>query len=242
MLVYPEFILPSLTEWQRSRFLGQATRLLKAQHQIVTQSKKSIVSYTLQKKRRHQQMNHYPKGDRIDRNTGAQYFYHCHRENLESSEQGHFHCFLRYKHIPQRIKPKPLTDWDKHLDNPMTHLVAIGMDRWGQPIRLFTVNRWISSEICYEAKHLPFFIKRFRMTIDNDAYWKPLDQWVASFLHLFQPQIAWLHEVKDRLLLDRQAQFPDRNAYEDRELEELSSINIDLAQQIQWIVGQTPSS
>ena len=182
-------------------------------------------------------MNHYPKGDRIDRNTGAQYFYHCHRENKESTEHGHFHCFLRYQHIPKRIKPTPLKDWDRYIDNPMTHIIAISMNRLGQPIRLFTVNRWITSEIWYDFQHAPNFINRFKMTLDDDPYWLILDQWVEGMLHLFAPQIAWLHEMRDATIAHHQHQHPENNSYEDENIEELSAIAIDLQSQIQWILG-----
>ncbi len=59
-------------------------------------------------------MNHYPKGDRIDYDTGAQYFYHCHRESEETEEHGHFHCFLRYKHIQNAANLPPLMTGQIH--------------------------------------------------------------------------------------------------------------------------------
>ena len=181
-------------------------------------------------------MNHYPKGDRIDHGTGAQYFYHCHREDFDSMEHGHFHCFLRYKAIPTRIKPTRLPDWDKNIDNPMTHLVAIGMNCYGQPVRLFTVNRWITSEIWYDARHVPGFLKRFKMTLDDNPYWQVLDQWVEGILHLFAPQITWLHQQRDLAIEQLKKENPEQNAYENHAIEELSSIPIDLHSQVQWLL------
>ena len=235
------FILPTLTSWGKSKMLGYAKQVLLMQQQLTLPDGKNILHHTLQKNRRHKAMNHYPKGDRIDHTTGAQYFYHCHRENKKIQEHGHFHCFLRYKHIPKHIRPTPLSDWKKNLDNPMTHLVAIGMNRYGQPIRLFTVNRWITSEIWYDAEHLSNFIKRFNMTLTDDPYWQPLDNWVESMLKLFSPQIAWLHYQRDALMAERQLTHPEQNHYEDQSLEELSSIPIELNNQIQWILNTKPS-
>ena len=231
------FNLPSLTRWHKSKLLNYAELVLTTQQQMLTQTGKNILHHTLQKQRRHKNMNHYPKGDRIDRQTGAQYFYHCHRENLDIGEHGHFHCFLRYKHVPKQIKPKPLADWKKNLDNPMTHIVAIAMDRYGQPIRLFTVNRWVSSEIWYDAKHIPTFVKRFKMTLLDDPYWQILDQWIEGMLHLFSPQIAWLHHKRDAVIEHHTLRNPDINAYEDHDIEELSEISIDLKSQIEWIIN-----
>lgn len=236
MITTTPFHLPILTPWQKARLLTYAKQALIAQQAMTTPKGKGILHYTLQKSRRPIHMNHYPKGDRINHQTGAQYFYHCHRENLISTEHGHFHCFLRYKHIPSRIKPTPLADWDKYIDNPMTHLVAIALNQCGQPIRLFTVNRWITSEIWYDAKHVPTFINRFNMKGLNDPYWQPLDQWVEAILHLFLPQITWLHQQRDIVMANHKRNNPEDHPYNDHAIEELSEIHINLQQQIQWIL------
>ena len=231
-----DFQLPTITTYQKSKLLAYASQVLEAQQQMVTDKGKNIIHYTLRKKRKHVRMEHYPLGDRIDRETGAQYFYHCHRENYESAEHGHFHCFLRHSGIPKSIKPTPLADWDKNIDSPMAHLVAISMNCYGQPIRLFTVNRWISYEVWYDAKHILPFLRRYHLTLTDDPYWMVLDQWVEGILHLFAPQIAWLHTKRDEAIMHHQRQFPEVNAYEDEALEELSSIDIDLTKQIQWLL------
>lgn len=230
-----KFTLPVLSERQKTQVLSHALQVIEAQQQMTTKKGKNILHYTLRRKRQHVSMQHYPKGDRIDYNTGAQYFYHCHREDLDQEEHGHFHCFLRYKRIPKHIKPKPLPDWDKNIDNPMAHLVAISMNRFGQPIRLFTVNRWVSFETWYDAKHASNLLKRFDMTLEDDPYWQTLDQWVEGMLQLFAPQIAWLHESRDHTIARWQKKYPSRNAYEDHKLEELSSIPIDIASQVKWL-------
>lgn len=237
MPITTEFRLPLLTPWKKSRMLRFATKLLEAQHQMTGMNGKNILHYTLKKNRQHLRMNHYPKGDRIDYTTGAQYFYHCHRENLDSTEHGHFHCFLRNKSVPKNLKPTTLPDSENNATSPMTHLIAISMNRYGQPIRLFTVNRWVSSEIWYDAKHTPGFIRRFKMTLADDPYWQILDQWVEGMLHLFAPQIAWLHELRDLNVAEQRAIPGKNNIYEDRSVEELSEISIDLTTQIQWVLG-----
>ncbi len=232
-----DFSLPQLTHWKKNQLLRHAKKLLTAQHQMTGNTGKSILHHTLQEKEQHERMTHYPRGDRIDHSTGAQYFYHCHRENFETTEHGHFHCFLRYKHIPKHIKPTPLTDWDKYIDNPMTHLVAIALNNLGQPVRLFTVNRWISEEIWYDARHVNNFINRFNMTKTDDPYWMMLDQWVEAMLKLFAPQIVWLYNQRDAAVTAHQTSNPEDHVYDNRNMEELSSITIDLNQQIQWIIN-----
>ncbi|MFI4962421.1 MAG: DUF6969 family protein [Legionellales bacterium] len=235
-MIFPEFNLPELSPWRKKVMLSHASQVLEAQQQIVTTKGKNILHYTLNKKRRHLSMIHYPKGDRIDNSTGAQYFYHCHRENFESTEHGHFHCFLRYKHIPKSIKPTALEDWDEYIKNPMTHLVCIAMNQFGQPIRLFTVNRWVTSEIWYDAIHVSKLLKRFKMTLRDDPYWQVLDKWVEGMLHLFAPQISWLQQVRDLQMQDYKDTQGISNPYTDRAIEDLSEISIDLKQQIEWII------
>lgn len=231
------FQLPLISKTQRNRMLRYAKKVLSAQQQMITQEGKNLLHYTLQEADQHFHMIHYPKGDRIDHTTGAQYFYHCHRENYEQLEHGHFHCFIRYPHIPKRIKPAPIPDWDKYLDNPMTHLVAISINLYGQPIRLFTVNRWVSSEIWYDSKHVNANLNRFKMTLTQDPYWQVLDQWVEGILHLFSPQIQWLHQARD-VHIHHLTKDKDQNetVYEDKNIEELSEISIDLKTQIQWLL------
>jgi hypothetical protein len=235
MLIPPEFQLPELTRWKKTRLLTYASQILQAQQQIIGKNGKNILHYALKKKRQFIRMNHYPKGDRIDYKSGAQYFYHCHRENFESEEHGHFHCFMRYKNIPKRITPTLPADHDNN--SPMTHLVAISMNRYGQPIRLFTVNRWVSSDIWYDAKHVPTFIKHYKMTLADDPYWQILDQWIEGMIHLFAPQIAWLHSERDQNIAYQKINNPEKNVFTNHDIEELSEISIDLNKQIQWLIA-----
>lgn len=214
-----------------------AQRVLQAQQHIQSLDGKTILHYTLNGEPIHEHMSHYPPGDRIDHTTGAQYFYHCDRENQEEEEHGHFHCFLRHKQIPKHIKPTPLSDWDKYIDNPMTHLVAIAMNRFGQPMRLFSVNRWVTSEIWYDARHTSNFIRRYKMTKDDSAYWQILDQWVESMLRLFSPQIEWLNHQRDKVINSHITKNPKINPFNDPSIEVLTDIKIDVTQQIQWIIN-----
>jgi hypothetical protein len=237
MLIDTPFKLPTLSPWQKKQLLRHAKKVLTTQQKMTSDEGSNILHYTLQNNQQHESMRHYPKGDRIDHQTGSQYFYHCHREDLDSGEHGHFHCFLRYKQIPKHIKPTPLPDWDKYIDNPMTHVIAIAMNRFGQPIRLFTVNRWVTSEIWYDAKHTPKFTKRFHMTLTDDAYWQILDQWIESMIHLFAPQIAWVYTQRDMIVKEHQQTNSEESVYNNKQIEELSSIEIDLTQQIQWIIN-----
>ncbi len=235
MPLIPEFRWPDVSLRKKALLLKHALTVLEAQQAMTTRTGKNILHYTLNRARQHEKMRHYPKGDRIDYQSGAQYFYHCHREDLEREEHGHFHCFLRGKRIPPRIKPTSLPDWDKNISSPMAHVIAIAMNRYGQPIRLFTVNRWVSYETWYDARHITSFLKQYRFTPTEPSRWDVLDQWTAAMVQLFAAQITWLHEERDAQIAAFQKLHPTANAYEDTRLEELSEIPINLAQQIQWL-------
>lgn len=239
----PPYQHPKLSAEQRARLLFYAEALLNAQQAMQTNNGNTILHHTLEGQDRHVSMAHYPKGDRIDYDTGAQYFYHCHRENFHSDEHGHFHCFMRYKHIPDSIKPVPLPDWDKFIQKPMTHLVAIGMNRYGQPIRLFSVNRWVTSEIWYSAQDTRKLLELFRFVepknnfcgrkhSNNPKHWKCLDTWIEALVQLFSPQITWLQKQRDVAIMRHR----DHDVYNDKSVEELSEITIDLTSQIQWVI------
>lgn len=232
-----DFNLPELSKWYKKKYLAYATQVLQAQQEMSSKTGGNILHYTLKDSERHERMSHYPAGDRIDKKSGGQYFYHCHREDFETTEHGHFHCFLRYKYIPKRIKPLMVSDWDRYIDNPMTHLVAIGMSQQGMPIRLFSVNRWVTSEIWYDSVHTPYFIKHFQMNVNDQSYWSILDKWVEGMLHLFLPQISWLNAQRDQIIQLHQQKNLEDNIFLNKELEELSSIQIDLQKQIEWIIG-----
>lgn len=227
-----EFTLPLLNQHQQNHYLQCAMQVLQAQQEMINNSCGNILQYILNKSEHFERMIHYPLKDRIDFDTGAQYFYHCHREDFESHEHGHFHCFIRYKNISSAIMPKMLDDWDLYIENPMTHLIAIALNQYGQPQRLFTVNRWVSSEIWYEAKHIQKFIEQFKLTHPH-PYWSPLDRWIEGVLNIFIPQIDWLLKARDESI---EKQIRD-NPYLDKTLEELSSVDINLKKQIEWIIA-----
>ncbi len=229
------FKRPKLSTDAQKNLLVHAEKVLLAEQQMLSTEGHNILHYTLQKQPNHAHMLHYPRGDRIDKQTGAQYFYHCHRENYTQEEHGHFHCFMRYPNIPKHIKPTALPDWDKYIKNPMTHLVAIAMNRYGKPIRLFTVNRWVSSEIWYDAKHTESLLKQFKMTLNDDKHWRILDQWIEALLHLFAPQIVWLNQARDARIKNTK-NANKQNILNNKAVSELSTLSINLEEHIHGIL------
>lgn len=176
--------------------------------------------------------NHYPKGDVYDPETHSQYFYHAHPTELRGGEHGHFHTFVRAKGMPEGIEPAPYdgdVDWPKG-DDALGHLIGISMDGKGYPIALFTTNRWVTGETWYSADDICRMVVRF--DIDHARPSWPANRWVTNMLRLFRPQIYSLLEVRDGAIETWRRKHPDRDAYEDRELEITSREAISVKKQI----------
>jgi len=169
-------------------------------------------------------MGHYPKGDVFDRETQSQYYYHAHRDG----EHGHFHCFLRAPGMPEGVAPVPEAegrDWPAG-EKALAHLVAVSMDRFGAPIRMFTTNQWVTGETWYPGPDVVRMLERF--TIDHASPNWATNRWLTAMLRLFRPQIEALVEARDAALADHRAIDPEADPFTDRTLETLSEVAIDV--------------
>ena len=174
--------------------------------------------------------DHYPAGDVYDHETHAQYYYHAHPQDQRfESEHGHFHTFLRAKGMPKDIRPAPVAGKAQDLADSLSHLIAISMDPAGEPLRLFTVNRWVTGEVWYRGEDVCALLERFRIGHAQPSW--PANRWITAMLVLFAPQIRELVRIRDRSLAAWQAKHPDRDAFEDRDLEVTSYLDISVEQQ-----------
>jgi hypothetical protein len=155
---------------------------------------------------------HYPKGDVFDRDTHSQYYYHAHRDG----EHGHFHCFLRAPGMPEGVAPVPEAEgreWPTG-EKALAHLVAVSMDRFGAPIRLFTTNQWVTGETWYPGLDVARMVERFAIDHANPNW--ATNRWLTALLRLFRPQIAALIAARDKALAAHRAAHPDGDAFTDR--------------------------
>ena len=176
--------------------------------------------------------NHYPKGDIYDHATHSQYFYHAHVKGQRKGEHGHFHTFLRAKGMAKGVAPIAYVgeaEWPEG-DNALSHLISISMDAKGFPIGLFSVNRWVTGETWYTADDVIAMLDRF--DIDHASPSWPANRWVTAMLRLFQPQIIDLVRKRDVVVADWHRKYPDRDVYEDRDLEITSQTAISVDKQI----------
>jgi hypothetical protein len=163
------------------------------------------------------EMEHYPRDDVFDTETHGQYYYHAHRGS--DLEHGHFHTFLRAGGMPVGVAPlddpQASEPWP-HGENAISHLIAIAMDAWGDPIGLFCTNRWVTDETWYPAEAVTAMLDRF--AIDHAFPNWAVNRWLTALLRLYRPHEALICH-RDRVIAAWQQTYPDRDAFEDRALE-----------------------
>ena len=197
-------------------------------HRVLRKGGLNLVGEVLREQGTFYKTNHYPKGDVYDRDSHSQYYYHAHREN----EHGHFHTFLRGKGMPEDATPAPEAaerDWPSG-EKALAHIVAISMDKKGQPLGLFMTNRWVTGETWFPADQVAAMMNRF--AIDHAYPSWPVNRWITAMLRLYRAQIEMLLAERDAALEARRAAYPDRDVFEDRDFEVLAQCPIDLKAQI----------
>lgn len=197
----------------------------------------SLVTATLQGHEDFTEWEHYPSDDVYDPLSYAQYYFHAHPpEEREAPDFGHFHTFLRARPIFDDLHPDRMRSGaasPEQTESTLTHLVAISMSQQGMPERLFTTNRWVTGETWCRADDLIELLDHFRIDLDHPN--RAVNNWLTSMFVLFRPQVEQLLIERDRLVLQWQAEHADVDAFEDRRLEIVSSIEISLEQQIEWL-------
>jgi hypothetical protein len=156
---------------------------------------------------------HYPRNDVYDAESGGQYYYHSHRGVM--GEHGHFHTFMRHRGVT--AASTPASDGDAETGPQTTHLIAISMDAYGWPTGLFATNRWVTGELWHPADTVLDMVRRFR--IDHASPSWPVNRWISAMLVLYHPHIEALLVHRDYVLAEWARAHPDREVFEDRELE-----------------------
>lgn len=190
---------------------------------------------------------HYPVGEVYDPNTHAQYFYHAHpAAQRTAGEHGHFHTFLRAEGMPAGAAPLVLPETAlagapsppqaaplRHgTREEVSHLVAIALDERGEPVRLFTTNRWVTGETWYRAADVIGMLDRF--TLGDEAGPALVNRWLAALVALYRPQVETVLRLRDQAVMDWRRRRRS-NVFEDTRLEIASSVDIDLGAQLAWL-------
>lgn len=221
----------------RADSMKQAADTIEECVDVVKKGDSNIVAEVLRGGGKFTEWDHYPKGDVYDRETHAQYYYHAHPSQLRAGEHGHFHTFLRYKGMPKSVKPGPMPSTIERPQgkDALSHLIGISMDKKGEPIQLFTVNRWVTGETWYKAEDVISLLDLFDITHAVPSW--PTNRWVGAMINLFRPQIEWLIRERDEAIRVWQLGNPDDEAvvYNDKKLEVTSVLDISVEAQIKLV-------
>ena len=139
---------------------------------------------------------HYPDGDVFDSKSHAQYFFHVHpASGLPRPERGHFHTFLRAEGMPPGVAPLLLPELavadvpalppqappvKRGTRDEVSHLIAIAIDPCGEPIQLFTTNRWVTGETWYRADDVIKMLDLFAVSEVEPS--EVLNRWVGAMI------------------------------------------------------------
>ena len=222
----------------------QAAGLVSETMRVLQKSETNVVGEILKTSEKFVEWEHVPNEDVYDRHSHCQYYYHAHQKSkdgkgLHDDEHGHFHTFIRGRGMPENVKPVALPDYDPNMEigEVNTHVIGIGMNEMGIPIRLFTVNRWVTGETWHKAEDIISLLEGFEIDNTNPSW--PINLWVSNMVALFKPQIIELIQKRDQQIEQWKAQYPDDdNIFENRELEIGSYLDINLADYISTVEGE----
>jgi len=209
-------------------------------HRVLARANLNVVGEVLRGHEAFYEEDHYPTGDVLDRETGAQYYYHAHRGN--DLEHGHFHTFVRQRGFPADLAATAPEGWNtrRQVKDQVVHLVAISMDEWGYPKALFATNAWVTNESWYPAEGVEQLVERF---IVDHAYpsW-PTNRWITAMLRLFRPQVGALLRHRDAVLHAWSREHGDADPLHDRDLEVTGWTRASVDDQLRALAGRTGAS
>jgi len=191
---------------------------------------------------------HYPEAEVYDPRSHAQYFFHAHPQDYrQAPERGHFHTFMRAEGMPKGVAPLLLPELavadvaapppqaaplKRGIREEVSHLIAIAVNIRGEPIRLFTTNRWVTGETWYRAEDVTRMLESFVIAEPGPSV--VLNRWIGALLCLFRPQIAALLRARDETVMAWRRRRRTQ-VFEDPRLEITSSLNVDLDTQIAFV-------
>lgn len=213
--------------------MAEAGREVRICQRVLAKTGDTVVGELLRGHGTLYEWRHYPPGDVYDAEYHAQYYYHCHPENERpTGEHGHFHTFLRPHGMPMGVRPSPLPDFEApdNDNDALSHLIGIAMDVAGQPVRLFTTNRWVTGETWYGCADVIAMLDSF--VVDHARPSWPANRWITALVRLFRPQIVALLQERDAAIGRWTRAHPDAYVYEDRGLEVASQCFIAVEEQI----------
>lgn len=151
--------------------------------------------------------------------TGWRAYYHTHANNpglnhLFAKEHGHFHIFI------------PADDFDS-----WSHLAALSMDEFGQPLRWFMVNHWVTGGTWLDAAAL---IKKLE-SVPFSQQSNLLEIWLLSLLSIYKKEIIALLLERDKSIEINNNEAQSTEPKQNREIYLLAEKNIELKAKLEMI-------
>jgi hypothetical protein len=150
--------------------------------QVLAKGGASVLTETLKGIEQPESWTKYPTGEVYDPASGAQWFYHSHSPSTDVNEHGHFHAFVR----------------PDGPEGPNHHLIAVGVDAHGRPVRLFTVNQWVVGDDWLDAEPTIALLSRFDVHMPQPNYL--VNRWLTAIVAAYEPTIAELIRQRDRVI------------------------------------------
>ena len=146
----------------------------------------------------------------FDRKRHSQFYYHAHPG--ADHEAGHFHTVRLFR-------------------DHTVHLVAISMAHTGWPRVLFTLNLWAIGDAYASPEELIRYTRQYGIESSRKG-----DARLVRFINLmfraFRPEIEPLQEAKERAIERYRAAHGGADPFEDRSVEILSQVEIDVPTQL----------
>jgi hypothetical protein len=184
---------------------------------------------------------HYPPGDVYDLASHSQYYYHAHaptnQSDVRADEHGHFHTFMRPLGFPDNINvPSDIDGLPAACPSgSLTHLIAVSFNFAGEPIRLFTTNRWVTDETWYPAVDVKQILSQFQVT--GTGQHRHTSAWLTTLLRMYGPLIEQLIDTRDHAIRTHAPDMPEHKVWSDQSLEITSFADISLAKDIDALLG-----
>lgn len=223
-----------------STMKAAATRVRDIQHNLVM-SGSNVVAEVLRDAPDFYEWDHYPAGDIYDPISHSQFYYHAHapedQNSIRTDEHGHFHTFMRPPGFPLEVEQRTDLDGLPAVcpSDGLTHLIAVSINFAGEPVRLFTTNRWVTDETWYPAADVKRILPYFQVT--REGPFSQTSAWISNLLMMYGPLIELLMDARDEAVNTHSATQPIQKVWSDQSLEVTSVADISLQRDIDAILA-----
>jgi hypothetical protein len=164
-----------------------------------------------------------PDGMRIAGDTWRAYYHSHDYPGRTMEEHGHFHIFHRLSEGSQGMQ-----NW--------AHVAGLAMDREGQPLCWFSVNRWVTDGVWLPADRLDDIVSSITPGVEP-----PAARWLLGMMKLYGNELASLFRQRDKTLLQHNSNDCTASQ-EERSVYRLARRNINLVSHLEAILTDSVTS